>query len=160
MPTDRDRWLLPRQQTEYPARALLPEAILHGRREMTFLTLASLYFVATTVLVVLGFTRAIDLSALLAHIAPADQIRATLLPLGVVPFALSFVASALICELLGRRRAGAVVLLGAVTSGATVGVMALGDRIDGGGAGVAAAALAIAAVVAHVSHVLIFDLLR
>src|SRR5262245_25949257 len=99
----RDRWLLPRQQTEYPARALLPEALLHGRREATFLVLAALFFVATTALITLGMTREVDLSALLASISPSIEVpTALLVPLGALPFALALIANALVCELLGR----------------------------------------------------------
>jgi uncharacterized PurR-regulated membrane protein YhhQ (DUF165 family) len=158
---ERDRWLLPRQQTEYPARALLPETTLHGRREATFLVLTALFFVATTVLVVLGFTRTIDLTALLARISPAaTPPLALVVPLGVLPFALSFVASALLCELLGRRRAAAAILIGLVINVALVGLMQAADLVDGGDAVTAGAALAATSIVAHLAHLLVFDLLR
>ena len=158
---DHDRWLLPRHQTEYPARARLAETTLHGRREMTFLVLTALYFVATATLVLLGTTRVIDLSALIARIAPdAPRPISLAVPLGVLPFGLSFVASALLCELLGRRRASAAILFGAVISAALVGLMQSADWIDGGHAFGAAAALAIGALVGHACNLVIFDLLR
>jgi len=158
---NQDRWLLPSQQTEYPGRPLLSETTLHGRREATFLVLAALYFVATTAFVVLGTSRVIDLSALIARIAPDVPQRIPLVvPLGVIPFALSIVASSLACELLGRRRASAVVLFGAITSAALVGLMRSADLIDGGQAFVAAAALSLCSIVAHTFNLALFDLLR
>lgn len=156
-----DRWLLPRRQTEYPARELLPEEMLHGRREATFLTLAAIFLVATTALLVLGTSRIVDVSGLLARVAPDVELPfALLLPLAVVPFAASFVASALVCELLGRRRASALVWVGFVASVAMVGLMRVADLLDGGDAFGTSLALLACYAIAHASHLAVFDRLR
>lgn len=157
-----DRWLLPRRQTEYPARDVLPETTVHARREATFLVLAAMFFVATTTLFLLGTSHVIDVSTLLARVAPNAQLPAALLlPLGAVPFALTFVASALVCELFGRRRASALVWVGLVASLGLVGMMRLADLIDGGGDafGVSLAFVACYAL-AHAFNLVLFDAAR
>jgi uncharacterized PurR-regulated membrane protein YhhQ (DUF165 family) len=156
-----DRWLLPRRQTEYPARDLLPEAQLHGRRELTFLSLAALYLVAITTFIVLGTSRVIDVSAVVARVAPGYEAPVALVvPLGVLPFAVSFIASALTCELFGRRRASALVWVGNVATVAIVGLLRLADLIDGGQAFGMALAFAACCVIGHASYVLVLDRLR
>jgi hypothetical protein len=153
-----DRWLLPRHQTEYPARDLLPEATLHGRREATFLVLAAMFLVTSTALVVLGTSRVIDVGALLRSAnVPVELPIAMLVPLGVLPFALSFVASALVCHLFGRRRAFALVTVGLVANLALAGMMRAADVIDGGDAFGVSLAFAACAVIAHTFNVLVFD---
>lgn len=156
-----DRWLLPRRQTEYPARQLLPEATLHGRREATFLVLAALFLVATSALVLLGTSRVIDVTALIARTGVEVELPiAVLLPLGVVPFALSFIASGLACALFGRRRSAALIWVGLVASLALTGVMRIADLSDGGDAFPIALALTACYLVAHLLHLFVFDLLR
>jgi uncharacterized PurR-regulated membrane protein YhhQ (DUF165 family) len=158
-----DRWLLPRRQTEYPARDLLPEEMLHGRREATFLTLAAIFLVTTAALLVLGTSRIIEIdpSVLLARIAPGVELRfALLLPLGVIPFSASFIASALVCELLGRRRANVLVWIGLLASMVLVGLMRVADLVDGGDAFGVSLALAACYVIAHVTNLVVFDRLR
>src|SRR6185312_1878385 len=63
-----ERWLLPRHQTDYPARDVVSEGKLHARREATFLVLSMLFGVTLTVLLVLGTTRVIDLGAVIARV--------------------------------------------------------------------------------------------
>ncbi|MGH2898564.1 MAG: hypothetical protein ACRDMZ_07805, partial [Solirubrobacteraceae bacterium] len=83
-----DRWLLPRRQTEYPAWDVLGEARLHGRREATFLALAAIFLVTTASLVVLGASRVVDPSEVLASVAPDRAFPIAMqIPLGVLPFA-------------------------------------------------------------------------
>ena len=152
-----DRWLLPRRQTEFPARELLAEETLNGRREATFLVLAALFFVATSALVLLGTSRVIDLGALV----PAFTLPVhVLIPLAALPFAISFVASTLVCELLGRRRASALVWVGFVATLALVGLMRAADLIDGGAAFGVSLAVAACYLVAHVLNLVVFDALR
>ncbi|HEU4615163.1 MAG TPA: VUT family protein [Kofleriaceae bacterium] len=156
-----DRWLLPRRQTEYPARDLLPEAQLHGRRELTFLSLAALHLVAITAFMVFGASRAIDVSGVVARVAPGYAAPVALVvPLGVLPFAASFIASALTCELFGRRRASALVWVGHVATAAIVGLLRVADLIDGGQAFGIALAFAACCVVGHASFVIVLDRLR
>src|SRR5262245_25101261 len=113
----RDRWLLPRRQTEYPAWDVLAEARVHGRREATFLVLAAIFLVTAASLVVIGASRVIDPSALLAEIAPDRELPfAIQVPLGVLPFALGCLALTLVCELYGRRRAAVLVGIGLIAT--------------------------------------------
>lgn len=156
-----DRWLLPRRQTEFPARGLLPEEMLHHRREATFLALAALFLVTSAALVLLGTSRIIDVSALLAQIAPTVGLpTAVLVPLGALPFAASFIAGCLVCQLFGRRRATALAVVGAIAVVALAGLLRIADLIDGGDAFGAALAFAAAYVVGHATNVMVFDRLR
>jgi uncharacterized PurR-regulated membrane protein YhhQ (DUF165 family) len=156
-----DRWLLPRRQTEVPTWDLLSETTLHGRREATYLVLAAMYLVSTTALLVLGTSRVIDPSGVLGAIVPGIELPvAMLLPIGAIPFALGIAALTLVCELFGRRRATALVWVGLIASLGLVGLMRLGDVIDGGDAFGVALALAACSLVAHVAYAVIFAALR
>jgi uncharacterized PurR-regulated membrane protein YhhQ (DUF165 family) len=156
-----DRWLLPRRQTEYPARGLLPEATLHGRREVTFLVLAAVFLVTTAALILLGTGRVIDLAALLAWVAPSlDLHRALLVPLGVIPFAASFAAAALACELFGARRASALVWVGLFAGAGLAALLRIADVLDGGYAFDVAVALLAGYAVAHASQLVVFTAMR
>lgn len=154
-----DRWLLPRRQTEFPLRDLLPEEVLHARREATFLVLAVLAVLPVAMLVLGGVRPVIDLSALLAPLGIESPI-ALALPVGVVPLVVGLVAVAIVCELFGRRRARALVWVAAVSAVALAGFVRLVDVVDGGTAFGAALVLAAACVVAEIVHVLVFDGLR
>jgi uncharacterized PurR-regulated membrane protein YhhQ (DUF165 family) len=131
----KDRWLLPRHQAEYPAWDLLSEETLHGRREATFLVLGAIFVVTATLLVVLGTSRSIDLSAVVTS-ALASMSRDVELPLamripfGVIPFALGGLALALVCELYNRRRAAALVATGFVIILGLCGLMRLADVVN------------------------------
>ena len=154
-----DRWLLPRRQTEFPLRDLLPEEVLHARREATFLVLAVIAVLPVAMLVLGGVGHVIDLSAVLGSLGIESPI-ALALPVGVAPFAVGLVAVAIVCELFGRRRARALVWVAAVSAIALVGFVRLVDVVDGGAAFGAGLALAAACVVAEIVHVLVFDGLR
>ena len=162
MPGHVDRWLLPRRQTEYPARDLVAEARLHARREATFLALAAIAVASAAVLVAPAGAHVIDLSALLASLVPTLDLPVRLaLPLGAIPCALGFLAVLLACELYGRRRARALVWAIALVMAALVGLAYVADLADGRDAALApAAALAAGALVAHVAGLVVFDALR
>jgi hypothetical protein len=150
-----DRWLLPTRQAEYPGRAILPDTIVHGRREATFLVLAAMFFVAMTALLVLGASRVIDGSALIARVAPNIELPfALLVPLAVVPFALSFIAGSMTYDLFGRRRATALIWTGLAGSMIVVGVMYAADVLDGGAAFEVSSGLATCFIVAHAVNLL------
>src|SRR5262245_37301649 len=123
---DADRWLLPRQQTEYPTRDLLPEAKLHGRREATFLVLATV-FIASLAALVTSPARELDLSVVLPDVDLPVSMRVAI---GVIPAALGFAAVALVCELFGRRRAAALVGAGALAAAVLVLLAWLGGTRD------------------------------
>jgi uncharacterized PurR-regulated membrane protein YhhQ (DUF165 family) len=159
--SNHERWLLPRHQTEYPGRDLLPESTLQARREGTFLWLSAMFFIATAALVLLGMSRMIDASALLARIAPSVHLPiALLVPLAVIPFALSFIASSMTFDLFGGRRATRLVWIGLLASLALVGVMRGADVLDGGDAFVISLALTACYLVAHVFNLLAFAAVR
>ncbi|HEY8142483.1 MAG TPA: VUT family protein [Kofleriaceae bacterium] len=126
MTSYRDRWLLPSRQREYPSRRVLSEGHLHARREATFLVLAGTFLLAAAMLPVLGTTRVLDLSELLGGV---ELPIALLLPVGVLAFPLSFTAIDLVCELWGRRRANALVMVGLVLNLGLLGLLAAVDRI-------------------------------
>lgn len=159
---DADFWLLPRHQTEYPARDLVAEPRLHARREATFLALATIAVATAAALVALAGASVIDLSGLIASVVPSLDLPVRLaLPLGAIPVALGFVAVMLACELYGRRRAGALVWAIVLVMAAVVGLARLGDLANGTDTALApAAALAIGALVAHVVGLVVFDALR
>ncbi len=147
-----DRWLLPRRQTEYPARELVAEERLHGRREATFLALSTLLLIAIASLVVL--TPIIDVSGALAAALPGLDVPFDLqLPLGVLPNAFGLVAIMLACELYGRRRAAALVWAGAFASAALLGLVYSAS-------GNFAPALSAGYVVALVATIVVFAAIR
>lgn len=158
----RDRWLHPRQQTEYPALGRVAEHRLHGRREATFLVLAAVFLVTVASLIVLGTSRTIDPSSVLAVFRPDLALPIAMrIPLGVLPFALGCMALTLVCELYGRRRAAALVGSGLIAALALAGLMHLADRVDGSAA-MFVPALGVAAgyLVLHLIYVPLFDALR
>jgi hypothetical protein len=158
---DRERWLLPRSQTEYPARPVLAEETIHGRRELTFLVLSSMFLVGTCALIALGASRIIDVSAIVAAVnLELDLPIAMAIPIGVIAFVPSFIALAFVCHLFGKRRAVALVIVGFVASAAIAGVLRIADVIDGGDAFAFAVAFAACQLIAHAFFVIAFQLTR
>jgi len=154
MPSD-DPWLLPSRQAEHPARSAVADVRLHGRREATFLILATIFLVATTMSPIFGISPAIDLIALLG--LRDAGLPAAVLPFGVLAYPLGFLAVNLVGELYGLRRATALVVAGLIASLAVTGLVRVADAA--GQRPVAfGAALAFAScyVVAHVSNVMLF----
>lgn len=99
---------------------------MHARREATFLVLAGTFLVAAATMPILGMSRIIDLSGWLPDVELPIEL---LLPVGVLAFPLSFSASALVCEIWGRRRASALVWVGLFLQLALVGLLAVVDTI-------------------------------
>jgi uncharacterized PurR-regulated membrane protein YhhQ (DUF165 family) len=157
-----DRWLLPRRQTEYPTRELVAEEKLHGRREATFLVLAAVFLVTAAALVVLGTSRILDPSAVLAEVLPDRELPiAAQIPFGVLPFALGALALTLVCELYGRRRAMALFGIGLVATLALAGLMRFADQVDGADAAFGPAVGFVACMlIAYLIYVPLFDALR
>ena len=120
MSTTRDRWLLPRHQTEYPTWDLVAEEKLHGRREATFLVLSACVAIAAAAL--FAFGGQIDLTASVAAFAPDLALPPLVVPIGAVPAAFGIAALLLACELYGRRRATALLVAGVVIAGAIAGL--------------------------------------
>jgi uncharacterized PurR-regulated membrane protein YhhQ (DUF165 family) len=157
-----DRWLLPRRQTEYPAWDVLGEARLHGRREATFLALAAIFLVTTASLAVLGASRIVDPSEVLASVAPDRAFPIAMqIPFGVLPFALGCLALTLVGELYGRRRATVLAVIGLVSMLGLAGLMRLADQVDGSAATfVPALGFAGGYLVSQLIYVPLFDAMR
>ena len=144
----KDRWLLPSRQYELPGRDLVSPTVLHGRREATFLVLATMFVVATIALPLFAAsTTVVDLGALLSLERPLE------LGLGVIAFPLALVTGQLVCELFGARRSDALALIGGVASLALV-VLALAS--GGDLPLVLALGLVVYTVVAHATNALVF----
>ncbi len=105
MSVNADRWLLPSRQTELPGRDLVATSTLHGRREGTFLILASVFLIAT-----------IGLPLWFASQWVIEIRGATELTLGVLAFPLAIIIGQLVCELYGTRRASMLVSIGTIAS--------------------------------------------
>ncbi len=160
-PSSRERWMLPRSQTEYPARPVLDEGTIHARREATFLVLAAMFVIGTCALVALGASHVIDVSSVLADAGIDVELSfALLLPLGAIAFAPTFIASALTAHLFGRGRATALIWVGLAACVAIAGILRLGDVVDGGDAFVIALASGGCFLVAHLLFLLAHELLR
>ena len=78
---------------------MLPAPQLQERRERTFLVLAGIFLCAMTLLNVIGITRFVQLGPMA-------------LAVGVLPYPLTFLATDLVCELYGKKRASHMVWVG------------------------------------------------
>ena len=151
-----DPWLLPSNQAEHPARPILIDATLHGRREGTFLILAATFLVVTAITPLLGLSPAFDLIARL-HLG-GHGLPAAVLPFGVLAFPLGFLAVNLVGELWGFRRATALVVVGLVASLGVAGLVRLSDAAaDRPPQFGAALAFAACTAIAHLSNVMLFE---
>ena len=157
-----DSWVLPCRQGEYPGRPVLGEALLHRRRERTFLVLTALFLTATATSVILGTSRVIDVSYAITSVFPDVALPLDLaLPFGVLAFPIALFAATLVCELYGRRRANALIMMGLIASVAISGLMYAVDVIDGADASFGSAlALTACYLVAQHSNLIIYDALR
>src|SRR5690606_11538605 len=90
---------------------------LQARRERVFLVLAGLFIGAIAMLNIIGITRFIRIGPLT-------------LPVGVLPYPLTFLCTDLIGELYGRRRALAVVWVGLLVNGLILFTLWLGQALD------------------------------
>lgn len=89
---------------------------LQARRERVFLVLAGLFIGAMSMLNIIGITRFL-------------QIGPLTLPVGVLPYPLTFLCTDLIGELYGRRRAVTVVSVGLLVNGLILTTMWLGQAL-------------------------------
>ncbi len=84
-----------------------PSNILARRRERVFVILAGLFLGTLGLINILGISRFIDLSF---QIGPWNIPM--LLPIGVLPYPLTFLCTDIICEFYGRERANLIVWVG------------------------------------------------
>lgn len=89
---------------------------LQARRERVFLLLAGLFLGAMSMLNIIGITRFIQLGPLT-------------LPVGVLPYPLTFLCTDIIGEIYGRRRALSLVWVGVLVNGLILATMWLGNAL-------------------------------
>jgi uncharacterized integral membrane protein (TIGR00697 family) len=127
---------LPSTQHEHKGLARLPEAVLHWRRETTFLIFAGIFLGSLTMLNILGITRFIKLFEITD---PATGDPQTLwgtplvfaVAIGVLPYPITFLCTDFISEFWGRRRANAVVWVGFLLNVWVVTVLWVGGALPG-----------------------------
>jgi len=95
------------QQKSMKADSLLTEDCYTQRRERVFLLLAGLFLGTLGVINILGISRFIDLSFTFANINIP-----MLIPIGVLPYPLTFLCTDIISEFYGKKRANGVVWVG------------------------------------------------
>lgn len=107
------------------APAHVPDAgVLAWRREMVFLVLAGLFLGTLAMLNLLGITRFVDLSFSFLGLEVPMFVA-----VGVLPYPLTFLATDLLSELYGKRRANAVVWVGLLLNVWLVFILWLGGSL-------------------------------
>lgn len=89
---------------------------LHARRERVFLVLSGIFIGAMAMLNIVGITRFV-------------QIGPLSVPVGVLPYPLTFLCTDLIGELYGRERARSVVMVGFLINLLVIGTLWLGQAL-------------------------------
>jgi hypothetical protein len=84
-----------------------PAANIARRREVVFMILAGTFLGTLSIINILGLTRFIDLSFMIG-----DLTIPMLIPLGVLPYPITFLCTDLISEFYGKERANLVVWVG------------------------------------------------
>lgn len=115
---------LPTKQYHHDGMPRLDEATLYERREHLFLLLSGIFLGTLAMLNILGISRFIELSVFGLKMP---------LAVGVLPYPITFLCTDLICELYGRRRANAVVAMGAVLNVWVMSILWLGGELPGVG---------------------------
>ncbi|WP_166820356.1 queuosine precursor transporter [Thalassoroseus pseudoceratinae] len=93
---------------------MTPRTTLHlnrDRSELAFLALAGIFISSMTMLNILGATRILDMSFTLAGLRIPLSV-----PIGVLPYPITFLCTDLISEVYGRRRATWVVIVGFIAN--------------------------------------------
>ena len=121
---------LPSEQHEWEGLPRLSEAVLHARRERTFLFFGGLFLGTLAMLNILGISRFIDLSFTVPGLGWEVPVP---LAVGVLPYPITFLCTDFISELYGRRRANQVVYMGLVLNVWVVFVLWLGGVLPSAG---------------------------
>ena len=101
--------LVPSAQYEYAGLPRLDEDTMYERRQLVFLVLSGLFLGTLAMLNILGVTRFIDIS----FRNPGTDFTVPMpLPVGVLPYPITFLCTDFISELFGRHRANQVVWMG------------------------------------------------
>ncbi|HAN31830.1 MAG TPA: hypothetical protein DCQ06_09560, partial [Myxococcales bacterium] len=99
---------------------------LHARRERVFLVLSGLFLGSLTMLNILGISRFIDLSFQIAGLKIPFVVA-----IGVLPYPLTFLATDLVSELYGAKRANALVWMGLALNVWVVFILWAGGALPG-----------------------------
>jgi queuosine precursor transporter len=119
---------LPTEQYRHDGLPVLPESVLHERRERVFLVLAGLFLGTLAMLNILGVTRFVDLSFQL----PGTGLTVPMpLAVGVLPYPITFLCTDFISELYGAHRAKAVVWMGLALNLWVMFILWLGGALPG-----------------------------
>ncbi|TVQ78962.1 MAG: VUT family protein [Phycisphaeraceae bacterium] len=126
---------LPSLQHRYDDLPELSEAVLHNRRERTFLIFSGIFLGTLAMLNILGITRFIKLF----EITDDTGETATLwgfklvfaIAVGVLPYPITFLCTDFICELYGRKRANQVVWTGFLLNIWVVTILWIGGVLPG-----------------------------
>ena len=96
-----------------PTMALHPieASPIHARRERVFLVIAGLFLGTLAMLNILGLLRFINFGEIDTHSEWWGTLTFGVM-VGVLPYPVTFLCTDLICEIYGRARANAVVLMG------------------------------------------------
>ncbi|MEM0984532.1 MAG: queuosine precursor transporter [Planctomycetota bacterium] len=116
---------LPSEQHAHPGLPELPERVLHARRERLFLVFAGLFLGTLAMLNILAISRFIFITEI-AGVPIA-------VPVGVLPYPITFLCTDFISELYGKRRANRVVWMGLVLNVWVVFILWLGGVLPGAG---------------------------
>jgi uncharacterized integral membrane protein (TIGR00697 family) len=117
---------LPGDQHDWEGLPRLSERDLYVRRERLFIVFAGLFLGTLAMLNILGISRFIDLSVDLGGFR-----LPLVLPVGVLPYPLTFLCTDFISELYGRRRANFVVTVGLLLNVWVVFILWLGGTLPG-----------------------------
>jgi uncharacterized integral membrane protein (TIGR00697 family) len=117
---------LPGDQHDWEGLPRLSERDLYVRRERLFIVFAGLFLGTLAMLNILGISRFIDLSVDLGGFR-----LPLVLPVGVLPYPLTFLCTDFISELYGRRRANFVVTVGLLLNVWVVFILWLGGALPG-----------------------------
>lgn len=121
---------LPTHQHRYDGLDVLPDLIVHRRRESLFLLLSGLFLGTLAMLNILGITRFIKLFEMdFDQSTPAVTVFAV--AVGVLPYPLTFLCTDFISELYGRRRANLVVWVGLILNIWVVFILWIGGILPG-----------------------------
>ncbi len=120
--------MLPSEQQAYVGLKSLEPRHLHRRREGVFLVLSGLFLGTLAMINILGLTRFVDLSFPI----PGTGWRLPMvLPVGVLPYPITFLCTDFVSELYGRKRANQLVWMGLVINLWVVAVLLLGGALPG-----------------------------
>ena len=109
-----------------PREAAPPEPRLTVPQETTYLVLAGVFLASMTILNVIGVTRILDLSFSVFGFRVPMQV-----PIGVLPYPITFLCTDLVSELFGRRRANRLVWVGLLCNAWLFLILWVGGAVPG-----------------------------